>query len=108
MTYFVVSAVFLGVALLVLATALWLAPDRRALLARWWLPVLAAGIVVAVLTAVFDNLMIHIGLMEYSRTTTSGLKVGLAPLEDFSYPLAGLILLPALWLLLRRRERSER
>ncbi len=108
MTYFVVSAVFLGVALIVLAVALWRAPDRRALLAHWWLTVLAAGVAVMILTAVFDNLMIRVGLMEYSRTTTSGLKVGLAPLEDFSYPLAGLILLPALWLLLRRRVKSER
>ena len=35
-------------------------------------------------------------------------QVGLAPLEDFAYPLAGVLLLPGLWLLLGGRVASAR
>ena len=65
--------------------------------------VVAAGAVVMTLTAVFDNVMIRIGLVTYARAASSGLVVGVAPLEDFAYPLAGLIVLPSLWLLFAKR-----
>ena len=64
---------------------------------------LAAGILV-ILTAVFDNVMIASGLFAYSDAHISGLRLGLAPVEDFAYPLAGVILLPALWYLFGSRR----
>ncbi|QTG82507.1 lycopene cyclase domain-containing protein [Arthrobacter crystallopoietes] len=57
-------------------------------------------LVLCVLTAVFDNLMIAVGLFEYSAEHTSGWRIGLAPLEDFAYVLAAAVLLPAVWILL--------
>lgn len=61
-----------------------------------------------VLTAAFDNLMIGAGLFHYDATQLLGVSVGLAPVEDFAYPLAGALLLPALWEFLRsRRARAE-
>ena len=57
-------------------------------------------------TAIFDNIMIEVGLVGYSEETLLGFKVGVAPIEDFAYTLAALVLLPALWYLLRRRTRS--
>ena len=59
-----------------------------------------------VLTAVFDNVMIGAGLFHYSPEHLTGLRIGLAPLEDFAYPLAAAILLPSLWTVLRRRRRA--
>jgi lycopene cyclase domain-containing protein len=103
MTYALLSAVFLGVAALVLVVALAIARDRASLIRRWWAPVLIAAVVVLVLTAVFDNLMIGVGFMTYDEVRISGARLGLVPVEDFAYPLAGLLLLPALWLLTRRR-----
>ena len=105
MTYLFLSIVFLLIAVVVLVVALATAPDRRVLLRRWWAPVLAAGVAVMVLTAVFDNVMVGAGLMTYSSAHISGAKLGLVPLEDFAYPLAALLLLPALCILLRRRAR---
>lgn len=105
MTYLWLSLVFLVVAAAVLAVALVRAPDRRPLLRRWALPVLAAGVLIGVLTAVFDNLMIGAGLMTYGDAHLTGLRLGLVPVEDFAYPIAGLLLLPAVWLLLRRPPR---
>ncbi|MDR6970941.1 lycopene cyclase domain-containing protein [Leifsonia shinshuensis] len=103
MTYLLLSLVFLLVAAAVLAVALALAPDRARLVRRWWAPVLIAGVVVLVLTAVFDNVMIVAGFMTYADAHIAGVKLGLVPVEDFAYPLAALLLLPALWLLTRRR-----
>ncbi|MCU1431998.1 MAG: prenyltransferase, partial [Actinotalea sp.] len=54
------------------------------------------------MTAVFDNLMIAAGLFEYGESKLAGLSIGLAPVEDLAYPLAGVLLLPALWHLLGR------
>ncbi|MGH1551112.1 lycopene cyclase domain-containing protein [Leifsonia poae] len=103
MTYLLLSLVFLAVAAAVLVVALALAPDRARIVRRWWAPLLIAAVVVLALTAVFDNLMIGAGLMTYTDANISGARLGLVPLEDFTYPLAALVLLPALWLLTRRR-----
>lgn len=57
-------------------------------------------------TAVFDNVLIELGIVGYSEDALLGFKIGIAPIEDFAYPVAALVLLPALWYLLRRRDRS--
>lgn len=62
--------------------------------------------VLAVLTAVFDNVMIASGLFDYGGETLNGFRVGLAPIEDFAYPLAAGLLLPGLWILMNRSRRS--
>jgi lycopene cyclase domain-containing protein len=103
-TYLLLSLCFLVLAAAVLVVAIALAPDRARLLRRWSLPVAAAALALLVLTAVFDNLMIAVGLMTYADDRISGVRLGLVPVEDFSYPLAAVLLLPALWLLLRRRR----
>jgi len=69
---------------------------------------IAAGILVA-LTAVFDNLMIAAGLFTYPDALISGVRIGLAPIEDFAYPLCAAFLVPAVFTLLgsaptRRQE----
>ena len=107
MTYLTLSLVFLLVAAAVLAIALAAAKDRKVLIRRWWLPVVAAGIALMVLTAIFDNVMIATGLMVYEPEHLAGILLGSAPLEDFAYPLAGLLLLPSLWLLLGRTSRRD-
>jgi len=63
-----------------------------------------AVLVVFALTAVFDNIMIAAGLFAYSDAHISGIRIGAAPIEDFAYPLAAVILLPALWSRLGRRH----
>jgi lycopene cyclase domain-containing protein len=56
-----------------------------------------------VLTAVFDNVMIALDLFTYPPEHLSGLRIGLAPLEDFSYPVCAAFLLPAVYTLLSRK-----
>ena len=68
------------------------------------LAVLATASGLVILTAVFDTVMIHFGLFSYASDKISGFVVGLAPIEDFSYPIACALALPAVWVLVRRRR----
>jgi lycopene cyclase domain-containing protein len=73
---------------------------------RWWLCTGAVAGVLLVLTAVFDSLMIAADLFRFDEEQLLGWHVGLAPVEDFAWPLASALALPALWTLLASRERG--
>lgn len=62
-----------------------------------------AALVLMVLTAVFDNVMIAVGLFTYPEVHLSGIRIGLAPIEDFAYPLCAAFLVPAVATLVERR-----
>ncbi|WP_460775223.1 lycopene cyclase domain-containing protein [Microbacterium sp. GXF7504] len=64
-----------------------------------------AAIALLALTAVFDNVMIALDLFDYPAEHLSGLRIGLAPIEDFSYPLCAAFGVPAVASLLTRRTR---
>ncbi|RLP82878.1 prenyltransferase [Mycetocola lacteus] len=64
-----------------------------------------AGLTVA--TAVFDNIMIALGLFDYDRDTLLGLNIGNAPIEDFTYPLLALLILPGVWLALGKLSNAD-
>jgi len=112
MTYWALDAVFLaivaatGIAALAVASrrrrrARSRAPQRpRRMLASW----ITSAAVLLVATAIFDNLMIGIGLVGYDAAKISGVFVGIAPLEDFSYAVAAVVFLPSLWVLLGARS----
>lgn len=68
---------------------------------HWLASGIAAGALI-VLTAVFDSLMIHADLFYYADELISGMRIGLAPIEDFAYPIAGVLLLPVLWRIFAR------
>lgn len=73
-----------------------------------WAAAGLAFLTLAVLTAVFDTLMIKSELFHFDPAHIVGLRVGLAPIEDFSYPLVCVLLLPPLWLTLRGlRSKSD-
>ena len=93
MTYWALNAAFLVPAAAVLATAVRRRRMRGAALA-------ATAAILLVLTAVFDNLMIAAGLFGYNPDRISGAFLGAAPLEDFAYSIAAVLLLPALWALI--------
>ncbi|PPF89740.1 lycopene cyclase [Subtercola sp. Z020] len=68
---------------------------------------LITAAVLFVVSAVFDNVMIGIGLVGYNRDLISGAFLGIAPLEDFAYVIGAVLLLPAVWLLVPARRQSE-
>lgn len=99
MTYALILVPFAAVSLVVTLATL----PRPAFGRRMTASLLAATALV-VLTAVFDNVMIAAGLVVYPPEQISGLRIGLAPIEDFAYPVCGAFLLPAVWTLLSRRD----
>ncbi|WP_214468275.1 lycopene cyclase domain-containing protein [Microbacterium flavescens] len=63
-----------------------------------------AAAALVVLTALFDNLMIAAGLFSYPPEHLSGLRIGLAPIEDFSYAVCAAFAVPAVLTLLTPKE----
>jgi len=98
MTYALLNLAFLAfVALVAVATLV----ARRA--PRWRVVALTA-IPLVVLTAVFDNVLVGVGIVAYDPHRISGARLGVAPVEDFAYAIAAVVLLPCLWSLLAPRS----
>ncbi|MBC7308097.1 MAG: lycopene cyclase domain-containing protein, partial [Dietzia sp.] len=76
--------------------------DRR----RWLIGVGGSLVVLLVLTAIFDNIMIAAGLVAYDDSLTSGIRLGVAPIEDFSYAIAAAVFVPSVWFTLTARPRA--
>ena len=103
MTYWSLNSIFLGAVALVALAAV-LKSRRTPGSGVRWSAVGIAAFALLVTTAVFDNVMIGIGLVDYNPDLISGAFVGVAPLEDFAYAIAAVVLLPALWHLLPARR----
>ncbi|MDR9396362.1 lycopene cyclase domain-containing protein [Pontimonas sp.] len=110
MTYWLINIWFLLAALIIaVVAALWPrlqkgdgrqpGPHFRAML--------AALAVVLVLTAVFDNAIIGFGIVDYDPGKISGVRLGVAPLEDFAYTVAAALIVPAVWTMLAKRSGSS-
>jgi hypothetical protein len=48
--------------------------------------------------------MVAAGLFGYVEGTRLGPTIGMAPIEDFAYPIVTVLLVPAIWTLARRRR----
>jgi len=77
---------------------------RRPGFARRMRASVVAAVVLFALTAVFDNVMIALDLFTYPAEHLSGIRIGLAPIEDFSYPLCAAFGVPAVLALLPTRK----
>jgi lycopene cyclase domain-containing protein len=100
MTYWLLNIPFLLVALgVTVISVIRGTPPRLGALAL-------AGVVMMTLTAVFDNAIIGFGLVDYDPARISGLRLGFAPLEDFAYTVAALLIVPALWHMMEPRARK--
>lgn len=100
MTYVGLNGIFLILVLAVLIVTA--AVVRRRLPWRAMLITLA---IMLVLTAIFDNVIIGIGLVAYDDTLLSGFRIGVAPVEDFAYTVAVAVLVPCMWMLTSRKPK---
>lgn len=104
MTYAALAGVFLaGAALTSVAAGVLARPSRS-----WWWSTATAALLLCVLTAVFDSLMIAADLFRYDTGALLGARVLLVPVEDFAWPLAAVLVLPALGELLGPRGPGRR
>ncbi|WIB26903.1 lycopene cyclase domain-containing protein [Curtobacterium sp. MCSS17_015] len=67
-----------------------------------------AGIALLVMTCVFNNVIVGLGIVAYDQALVLGARVGLFPVEDLAYSIGAVLLLPSCWVLLDRPVRSER
>ena len=71
-----------------------------ALLMRRWINLKAlipATVFMLLMTLVFDNLIIGSGIVDYDYSKSSGIRLSLAPIEEFAYTLVALVLVPSLF-----------
>lgn len=106
MTYLLMSLPFLGIGLVVFAIGA-VHAHRRGNIGRYFASWTLATAVLLVLTAIFDNVMMAAGFFDYGNDEISGLRLGLMPLEDFFYPIAGALLLAGIWQMLSRATDTE-
>jgi lycopene cyclase domain-containing protein len=58
-----------------------------------WRAIGFATVALLLITAIFDNVIIGLGIVAYDESLISGIKIGLAPIEDFAYSLAAPLLI---------------
>lgn len=106
-TYALLAVPFLGGAVLVAVVAGLVAARRAGDLDRarrrrrvTLVSAVVAGIALVVMTLVFNNVIVGLGIVAYDPAKTLGIRTGLFPVEDLAYSLGAVVLLPALWTLL--------
>jgi lycopene cyclase domain-containing protein len=103
MTYALLAVLFLVVSAVPAVTA----TLTGRLTTSWWRATGAVALGLVVLTAVFDSVMISFDLFRYDTAALLGPRVARVPIEDFAWPVAAAIALPALWALLGRRATAR-
>lgn len=87
-------ATYLILNLAVIATLAGVCMLARINLPRRWI---IATLVLIILTAVFDNLIVWLGIVTYDPARILGIRLGTAPVEDFAYAIGASLLVPLLW-----------
>lgn len=106
MTYWQLNVIFLTVvAVVVLISVLRFRRGNSNERIRWR-AIAFTAVVTFAMTAIFDNIMIQVGLFGYDPQLTADARLGVMPFEDFAYPLAAVLLLPAIWALSARRPQK--
>ena len=85
--------------LLLSATVMALVAIYAFLMRHWWVtkPLVGTAAVMLTLTAIFDNVIIGTGIVAYDPEKISGIKIGVAPIEDFAYAVLAIVLVPSLF-----------
>ena len=67
-----------------------------------------AGVALLVMTGVFNNVIVGLGIVAYDPALVLGARVGLFPVEDLAYSIGAVLLLPSCWVLLERPGQGRR
>lgn len=97
-TYVILNLVFLG------GLAAWLIVKRPFPTIK---PVLVTVGILFIFTAIFDSLIVGLGIVDYNYDKTLGIRIGTAPIEDFFYAILSGILVPAVWNITRKKDAKK-
>jgi lycopene cyclase domain-containing protein len=61
-------------------------------------------LVMCVVTLIFDNVIVGLGIVDYDLTKISGVLLGLVPVEDFAYTIVSVLAVSSIWHLMTRKK----
>lgn len=68
---------------------------------------LIALTIILSITAVFDSIFILLGIFEYEPTKILGIYIWKAPIEDFAYTVASILMVGVLWEYFEKKDRNN-
>lgn len=96
LTYLIINLVFIIMVLLLLRIKI-----------RVSRPIVVTALVLLVLTAIFDSVLVSIGIVGYDESKILGLRIGNAPVEDFMYTILAVLMIPGLWQIFDKGQKSH-
>ena len=88
MNYLALNIVFMLIAFVILNVFVKKSPWK---LISWTL------LVMVLVTLIFDNVIVALGIVDYDTTKISGVLLGLVPVEDFAYTIVSVLAVSAIW-----------
>ena len=95
MNYLALNAVFMLMAFLILNVVIRKSPWK---IISWTL------LVMVLVTLIFDNLIVALGIVDYDTDKISGVLLGLVPIEDFAYTVVSVLAVSSIWHLMTRKK----
>ena len=93
-------ATYLAINLVMLAVVVAALKLRGAL--AWNRAMTITLVLLLVTTAIFDSLIVAMGIVQYDPRWILGITIGAAPIEDFFYAALAALLIPATWNALKK------
>jgi len=95
MNYLALNVVFMLMAFVILNVIVRKSPWK---LIGWTL------FAMCLVTLVFDNVIVGLGIVDYDLTKISGVLLGLVPIEDFAYTIVSVLAVSSIWHLMTRKK----
>jgi len=61
-------------------------------------------LVMCLVTLIFDNVIVGLGIVDYDSSKISGLLLGLVPVEDFAYTVVSVLAVSSIWHMMTRKK----
>jgi len=95
MNYLALNVVFMLIAFVILNVINRKSPWRAI---GWTL------LVMCLVTLIFDNVIVGLGIVDYDSSKISGLLLGLVPVEDFAYTVVSVLAVSSIWHMMTRNK----
>jgi lycopene cyclase domain-containing protein len=95
MNYLALNAVFMLMAFVILNVVIRKSP---------WKIISRTLLVMVLVTLIFDNLIVALGIVDYDTDKISGVLLGLVPIEDFAYTVVSVLAVSSIWHLMTRKK----
>jgi lycopene cyclase domain-containing protein len=95
MNYLALNVVFMLIAFVILNVFVRKSPWK---LIGWTL------LAMVLVTLIFDNVIVALGIVDYDSKKISGLVLGLVPIEDFAYTIVSVLGVSSIWHLMTRKK----